>query len=180
MRLSVCVAALCWCLPALGQTLSDDSTLEAKAAALGLTCPLDIKTITTSTNTGSTVIETASPSGMPAKIGFDGSPSSKDRWTFIVAGERLRKGSREEAVVMDLLSAWIATNVPPDVAGAIAKGRYADAQELILSEMKEDETNPFCLRLLDLLTNAAKEQKRPRERPKPSPTSAERPSAEEE
>ena len=178
MRLSVFVAGLCWCLSAMGQTVFDDSTLEGRAASLGLTCPLDIKSVATSTNTGSTIIETASSSGLPAKIGFDGTPGSKDRWTFIVAGERLRKGSREEAIVIELLSAWVATNVPADIAGAIAKGRYSDAQELILSEMSEEETNPFCLRLLDVLTNAAKEAKRPPPRAKPAP--AERRPAEEE
>lgn len=161
--LSVWVWVLSLSIPVVGQTTAPaDAPLETRAAAIGLTCPLAITAVTVSTNTGSAVIETTSSSGLPSKIGFDGSPSSKERWTFVLAGERLPKGSGEETTVMALLSAWVCTNVPPDIAGAIAKGRYADAQELILLEMEEEDTHPFCLRILDVLANAARAPKKPR------------------
>lgn len=177
--LSVLVWALSVSFPVAGQAVDpDDSPLETRAASMGLTYPLTITGVTVSTNTGSAVIETTSASGLPAKIGFDGSPSSKERWTFILAGERVAKGSHEEATVVGLLAAWVCTNVPPDIAGAVAKGRYTDAQELILLEMVPEDTNPFCLRILDVLANAARIPKKQRSPTPPPQSGSESPATE--
>jgi hypothetical protein len=154
-------------LPAAGQMPGADGALAIDAASINLNYPLAIGKIAVATNSGSMVIDTVSPSGQINKIGFDGSSDSRERWTFILGGDRLHRGSREETIVVNLLSAWVCTNMSPDVARAVSSGRYSDAEELVLSEGKESETNSICLRILDVLTIVVREQKKSRSRTSP-------------
>jgi len=118
------------------------------------------------------VIYTVSSTGVTNKLGLDGNPRSKERWTFIVGRDRLSRNSQEEVLVVDLLAAWVCTNVPPEIAKDVSTGHYADAAERILDDLESNETNSLCRRVLDILNLIAREQKQARARP-PKPSSEE-------
>jgi len=148
------------CLSVRGQEPPHDGTsLDARAASVGLPYPLEVKSIDVATNTGSMVINALSSVGTASKIGFDANPRSKDdRWTFVVGSERLARGSREETTVLDLLSEWVRTNVPPDLVSVVAEGRYTEARKRLFFEGDAGAKNSLCLRLLDMLVIVARER----------------------